>query len=151
MEKLGTSAKKVLEFINEKNTVTNEELMAKFGDEVCYPVAALQIKKLICHSTSSDDEFDYCVSPTGKDYLERASVEDVKDQQLSDHHLTVKHIDTTVVDLSNRVAILERGLEEESKRAELAKRNNWKISLVITLVGSAFGVLLSVIVGIFIN
>lgn len=151
MGKIGVTARSVLEYINERKYVTNDELKTKFGNDVFGSVVTLEAQDLIYSKNSSDEVFDYHITPMGKDYLERAATEDDKDQQLTQHFQNVKRIDRNVEDLNLKIVRLENQLEEERRRAEKAERNSWKISLFITLTGALFSAIFSVIAGIFFN
>jgi len=102
MQEIGDKAIKVLEFINERFEVTNDDLFSAFPDNPMFEVVLLQELRLILFSTSSNDSYDYQISPMGRDYLEH-------------HSANLKQMEQTSKYQQN----MEAGLQESNARADL--------------------------------
>lgn len=102
MQEIGDKALNVLEFINEKSEVTNDDLISSFPDNPMLEVALLFELRFILYRTSSTDTFDYQISPRGRDYLER-------------HKANLKQMEQN----ANFQQNIENGLQESNARVDL--------------------------------
>lgn len=71
MDEISEKPRIILEFINERNQVTIDELKAAFPGDTLFDVYVLEEKKYVYRSFSSCELYDYQITPAGRDCLER--------------------------------------------------------------------------------
>lgn len=102
MEEIGDKALKLLEYINEKFEVTNDDLISAFPDNPFMEVALLQDLRFVTFGASTNASYDYQITPKGRDYLER-------------HKANLKQLEQNAKYQQN----MESGLRESNARVDL--------------------------------
>ena len=121
MHEIGDKALNVLKFINERFQVTNDDLISAFPDNPFLEVALLQEMRFIAYRTSSNDTFDYQISPMGRDYLERHASELKQMEQTSKYQ---QNMEAGLQESNARVDLLNTQVDNIKKQMEDADAAN---------------------------
>ena len=121
MHEIGDKALNVLKFINERFQVTNDDLISACPENPFLEVALLQEMRFIAYRTSSNDTFDYQISPMGRDYLERHASELKQMEQTSKYQ---QNMEAGLQESNARVDLLNTQVDNIKKQMEDADAAN---------------------------
>lgn len=162
MDTIGNNARKVLEYINDKERVMNNDLISAFQDDTFFYLSVLEQNGFVRPRFSSNDSYDYYIQPKGRDYLERYATEhekldaQIKHQKSIDGNVReiksdVSGIHAQIEHLNRKISDLEIKAEQQKERAELAEKKAIAASQRFTVAVTVFGAVVSLGLSVLMN